>query len=66
MSGKPTIKGTQITVEQILRKLAGGMSVKEIMVDHPHLVPDDIYTAVAFAADYMAQEDMVLADGQRL
>ena len=35
MFGKPTIKGTRITVEQILRKLAGGMSVKEIMVDHP-------------------------------
>ncbi len=42
------------------------MSIKEIMADHPHLVPDDIYAAVAFAADYMAQEDMVLADGQRL
>ena len=65
MFGKPAIKGTRITVEQILRKLAGGMSIKEIMADHPHLVPDDIYAAVAFAADYMAQEDMVLADGQR-
>lgn len=66
MFGKPVIKGTRITVEQILRKLAGGMTVGEIITDHPHLLPDDIYAAMAFAADYLALEDMVLADGQRL
>ena len=37
MFGKPAIKGTRITVEQILRKLAGGMSVKEIMGINPTL-----------------------------
>lgn len=66
MFGKPVIRGTRITVEQILRKLAGGMTVAEIIADHPHLLPDDIYAAMAFAADYLALEDMVLADGQRL
>ena len=35
MFGKPVIKGTRITVEQILRKLAGQMSVDEILADHP-------------------------------
>lgn len=50
MIGKPVIKGTRITVEHILRKLAGGMTVQEIMADHPHLVPDDVYATVAFAA----------------
>jgi uncharacterized protein (DUF433 family) len=54
MFGKPVIKGTRITVEQILRKLAGGMTVAEILADHPHLTPDDIYSATAFAADYLA------------
>jgi uncharacterized protein (DUF433 family) len=66
MFGKPVIKGTRITVEQILRKLAGGMTVQEILADHPHLVPDDVYAAAAFAADYLAQEEIVFADGQRL
>ena len=33
MFGKPVIKGTRITVEQILRKLAGGMTVEEIITD---------------------------------
>jgi uncharacterized protein (DUF433 family) len=66
MFGKPVVKGTRITVELILRKLAGGMTVQEILVDHPHLVPDDVYAAAAFAADYLAQEEIIFADGQRL
>ena len=66
MFGKPVIKGTRITVEQVLRKLSGGMTVQEILQDHPHLVPDDIYAAAAFAADYLGQEEIIFADGQRL
>lgn len=65
MFGKPVIKGTRITVEHILRKLAGGMTIDEILIDHPHLTPDDVYAA-AFAADYLAQEEIVFAGGQRL
>ena len=66
MFGKPVIKGTRITVEQILRKIAGGMSINDILRDHPHLTPDDIYAATAFAADYLAQEEIILANGQTL
>jgi uncharacterized protein (DUF433 family) len=61
MFGKPVIKGTRITVEHILRKLAGGMMIDEILADHPHLTPDDIY-----AADYLAQEEIFFAGGERL
>jgi len=61
MFGKPVIKGTRITVEHLLRKLAGGMCVEQILNDHPHLTPDDIYAAAEFAADYMAQEDIIFA-----
>lgn len=66
MFGKPVIKGTRITVEHILRKLAGGMTPLEILADHPHLILTDIYAAAAFAADYLAQEEIIFADGQRL
>jgi uncharacterized protein (DUF433 family) len=58
MFGKPVIKGTRITVEQILRKLAGGMTVEEIITDHPHLRKEDILTAQEFAADYLADEEI--------
>ena len=50
MFGKPVIRGTRVTVEQILRKLAGGMSVEEIITDHPHLKKEDILAAQEFAA----------------
>ncbi len=61
MFGKPVIKNTRITVEQILRKLSGGMTIEEILNDHPHLEKEDILAAQAFAADYIAHEDIALS-----
>lgn len=66
MFGKPVIKGTRITVEYILRKLAGGMTIDEILSDHPHLTAEDVYAAAAFAAEYLAQEEIIFANGQHL
>ncbi len=66
MFGKPVIRGTRITVEHLLRKVAGGMTVDEILTDHPHLKPDDVYAAAEFAASYLAREEIVFADGSRL
>jgi len=52
------IKNTRITVEHILRKLAGGMTIQEILEDHPHLTREDILAAQEFAADYLAEEEL--------
>jgi uncharacterized protein (DUF433 family) len=49
-SGKPRIKGTRITVYDILEYLAGGMSEDEILTDFPDLTRDDIRASLAFAA----------------
>jgi uncharacterized protein (DUF433 family) len=62
MTGKSTIKGTRITVELILRKLGAGMTSEEIREDHPRLTADDIRAAQAFAADYLADEAVILAE----
>jgi uncharacterized protein (DUF433 family) len=62
MTGKPTIKGTRITVELILRKLGAGMTSEEIREDHPRLTADDVRAAQAFAADYLADEAVILAE----
>ena len=56
--GKAVINGTRITVEQILRKLGGGMTPQDILRDHPRLTLDDIRAAEAFAADYLADEEI--------
>jgi uncharacterized protein (DUF433 family) len=66
MFGKPVIKGTRITVELLLRNLAAGMTVEEIIAEHPHLTPEDVYAAAAYAADHLAQEEIFFASGQRL
>jgi uncharacterized protein (DUF433 family) len=59
MGGKPVIRGTRVPVELVLRKLGAGMSAEEILADHPRLTIDDIRAAQAFAADYIADEDLV-------
>jgi uncharacterized protein (DUF433 family) len=66
MFGKPVIKGTRITVELILRKLAGGMTEEQIVAHHPHLTVEDIRAAAAFAADHLANEEIVVASGEPL
>lgn len=65
MFGKPVIKDTRIAVEHILRKLAGGVVIDEILTDHSQLVPDDIYAAAGSAVDYPAQEEIIFAGEQR-
>ena len=49
-SGKPCIKGTRITVYDILDYLAGGMTEAELLVDFPNLRPEHIRAVRAFAA----------------
>lgn len=49
-SGKPCIKGTRITVYDVLEYLAGGMSEDEILSDFPDLKREDIRACLAFAA----------------
>jgi uncharacterized protein (DUF433 family) len=49
-SGKPVIRGTRITVSDVLEYLAGGMSHEEILADFPDLAERDIQAALAFAA----------------
>jgi len=49
-SGKPCIKGTRITVYDVLEYLAGGMTEEQILDDFPALKADDIRACLAFAA----------------
>lgn len=49
--GKPCIRGLRITVYDILKYLAGGMTEAEILRDFPDLTTEDIRACLAFAAD---------------
>jgi len=57
MLGKPCIKGTRITIEQILRKLSEGMDSKELLKTLPTLKAEDIYAAMAYSADMIKMEE---------
>ena len=59
MVGKPVIKGTRITVELILRELGAGMTPEAVMAEYPQLTLEDIRAAQAFAANYLADEELV-------
>jgi uncharacterized protein (DUF433 family) len=62
MTGKPVIRGTRITVEHILRCLAAGDSVEQLLADYPRLTVEDIRGAQAFAADHLAHESVFPAE----
>lgn len=49
--GKPCVRGTRITVGDILSYLASGMREEEILVDFPQLTSGDIRACLAYAAE---------------
>jgi uncharacterized protein (DUF433 family) len=50
MLGKPVFKGTRITVEFVLERLAQGASASELVDNYEGLLPDHIRAALAYAA----------------
>ncbi|MCB9235671.1 MAG: DUF433 domain-containing protein [Bacteroidia bacterium] len=61
MVGKPVIRGSRITVELILIKIAGGYSFEEILEMYPQLNLEDILACVAYAAAIMGSEEVIPA-----
>ena len=59
MLGKPVIKGTRITVELIVRKLAGGYSTDDLLASYPHLTREQVFAALEYAADLIANEEII-------
>ena len=64
MLGKPVIRGTRITVELILRKIAEGANEEALLQAYPHLTREDIQAAARYAADTLAHEETVLLAGR--
>jgi len=51
-SGKPVIRGTRITVRDVMEYLSGGMTAEEILEDFPQLSDDDIRAVQSYAAEH--------------
>ena len=56
MLGKPTIKGTRITVEMVLKKMAEGAQVNDIQNMYPGLTIKQIHACIEYAYDVVANE----------
>ena len=50
-SGKPCVKGTRITVSDVLEYLASGMDEQAILADFPELRREHIQAVLGFAAE---------------
>jgi uncharacterized protein (DUF433 family) len=57
--GKPVIKGTRISVEAILRKIAQGATINDLLVMYPHISLIQIQAAMEYAADSLANEEIL-------
>lgn len=55
--GQACIKGTRIPVHQMIRMLANGDKIEELIRDYPTLTADDIYACLDYAAS-LAEEQI--------
>jgi uncharacterized protein (DUF433 family) len=51
-SGRPCVRDTRITVQEILRWLASGATEEEILHDYPYLTKDDFKAVFAYTAQF--------------
>jgi len=59
--GKPVIKGTRVPVDLVIAKLAGGMTVEEVMKEYD-LKREDVLNALSYAATLMKEEEIRVAE----
>lgn len=48
--GQPTVRGMRITVSIVLKMLAAGLSIEEILAAYPELEIEDVQQAIKYAA----------------
>lgn len=58
--GKPVIKGTRVPVDVIMGKIAGGMTIEEIMAEYD-LTVEQVRAVLRYAAYLVAEEELSLA-----
>lgn len=50
LHGKPSIRGTRMSVQSVLELLASGMTLDEVLADYPYLERDDLLAALEYGA----------------
>ena len=60
MGGQPCIRGMRMPVATVVAMVADGMTVSEIMAEHPGLVPEDVREALLYAAEAVRERELPL------
>ena len=58
MLGKPVVRNTRIPVELVLRKLAEGAAMADLLDAYPRLTEADVRACLAYAAEAVAHEEL--------
>jgi len=61
MLGKPVFRGTRITVEFVLERLAEGARPDDLVRSHPPLTADHVKAALAYALSVVRQDELLLS-----
>ena len=56
MGGRACIRGMRIPVSLVVKLVANGMTLEQILHEYPDLETDDIYQALQYAADLVDEE----------
>ena len=57
--GKPIIKGTRISVELILDRMADGWSMEDVLSSYPHISREDVLAALSFSSELFKEKTFV-------
>ena len=57
--GKPALKGTRLSVDLILDRLADGWTAEDLFEAYPRLTPEALQAVFAFAAEVLKDEDYI-------
>ena len=57
--GKPVVKGTRLSVDLVLDRLADGWTAEDLVRSYPRLTPEALQAVFAFTAEVLKDEDYV-------
>ena len=60
VGGQPTIRGLRMPVATVVAMVADGMTVGEIIAEHPDLTPEDVREALLYAAEAVRERELPL------
>jgi uncharacterized protein (DUF433 family) len=59
LAGKPVVKGTRLSVQFMLDRLADGWSDQDLYRSYPNLTPEALHAVFAFASEMLRDEEYV-------